>query len=401
MVGHISKRAVDALKRRATLWDDAVRGFVARRRAGAAVVYAVKFRAGGRQRWYRIGTHGSPWTPDTARAEALRLLAEVGRGHDPAAVKLGARTAPTVGELVDRFLSEHAGAKLKPSTAREYRKLCNNLLRPALGPRRVADVTRADLARLHHAHRGTPTQANRMIAMASKMFTLAERWGLRPDGSNPCRNLEKFKQRPRERFLTVEEFGRLGAVLAAAERGPIQVPRKDGTMAPVIVSPFAVAAVRLLALLGARSGEILNLEWAHVDLARGCLRLPDSKTGQKVVHLNTAAVAVLEALPHVEGTPPYVLPGARAGRPLGGFRHAWGKIRAAAGLSGVRPHDLRHSFASVGVGAAGLNLPLVGALLGHTQASTTQRYSHLGADPVKAAAEAVGARVAAALEGGA
>ena len=364
---------------------------------GGAKTYVVQYRAGGRVRRYTIGRHGAPWTPDTARTEALSLLGDVARGLDPASVKIGARGTPTVGELIERFLTAHVDAKLKARTATEYKKLCANLLRPALGTRRVTDVTRADIARLHHMHRGTPIQANRLLAVCGKMFALSERWGLRPDGSNPCRHVEKYRESRRERFLAMEEWGRLGRVLATAERSALTVPHPDGTNGTVSVSPYALAAIRLLAFTGARSAEVLDLEWTHVDTERGCLRLPDSKTGAKVIHLNAPALTVLTTLPRVEGTP-YVIAGARAGRPLGGLRQAWEAIRAAAGLTGVRLHDLRHSFASVGVGA-GLSLPIIGALLGHSQPATTARYTHLGADPVRAAGEAVGARVAAALSG--
>jgi integrase len=152
------------------------------------------------------------------------------------------------------------------------------------GARKVADVTRHDVAKLHHAHFDTPYQANRVLAVLSKMLNLAERWGIRPDGSNPCRHIEKFAERRRERMLSPEELARLGDALAGHD-----------------ASPYAVAAIRLLILTGARLGEVLGLRWDWVDFERGEARLPDSKSGAKTLHLPPPALAVLSELPRIEG----------------------------------------------------------------------------------------------------
>ena len=239
-----------------------------------------------------------------------------------------------------------------------------------------------------------------MLATLSKMFNMAERWGLRPVGTNPCRGLEKYRERPRRRYLSGEELGRLGATLATAERdGALPVPGLEGPQERRrSVDLFAVAAIRLLLFTGARLSEILTLRWDVVDLERACLRLGDSKTGQKDVHLNAPALAVLAALPRVDGCP-YVIAGRLADRPRPDLNGPWTAIRAAAGIPDLRLHDLRHSFASVAVGA-GLALPLIGGLLGHAQPATTARYAHLQDDPLKAAAERIGDRLAAAIGGG-
>lgn len=223
MRGRITKRAVDALAAPATgeavLWDDALAGFGVRVRPGNVKAYVVLYRAGaGRSaplRKVTIGKHGSPWTPDTARTEAKRLLGLVAGGADPAGVKSERRMAESMADLAARFLAEHVDAKRKDRTAAEYRRLLDKIILPALGKKKIGDVTRADIARLHHANRDAPYQANRMLAVLSKMFNLAEAWGIRPDGSNPCRHIERNPERGRERMLSAAELARLGDALAA------------------------------------------------------------------------------------------------------------------------------------------------------------------------------------------
>jgi hypothetical protein len=194
MTGKISKRTVDAMKPGVLLWDRDLRGFAARRRASDAAVYLVKYRtAGGRQRWYRIGPHGSPWTPDTARAEALQVLAAVGRGRTRPARRASARTAATMGTLFDRFLSDHVETKLRPSTQAEYRKTIAAVLRPALGPLPVATVTSDDVSAPAPKDAATPVHANRPWRCSPKVLHMAEQWGLRPSGSNPARGIQKYR----------------------------------------------------------------------------------------------------------------------------------------------------------------------------------------------------------------
>src|SRR5438477_1001607 len=386
----ITKRSVDALRpaadaSEAVIWDTEVKGFGVRAQRGGSKSYIVHYRAGtGRGaplRKLTIGKHGAPWTPETARKEARRLLGLVEGGADPAAAKIARKEAPTIADLVERFFAEHAQAKRKASTALVYRQLLDRVVLPALGKRKVVDITRADVAKFHHENRAAPYQANLMRAMISKMFNLAEVWGLRPDGSNPCRHVEKFRERKRERMLSPAELAQLGDALAVFEG-----------------SPYAVAAVKLLLFTGARLGEVLGLRWEWIDFERGEAKLPDSKSGAKTLHLPPPALQVLTDLRRLEGNP-HVIVGQKAGAAMGDIQTPWRAIRGAAGLDDVRLHDLRHAFASVAA-SSGMGLPIIGKILGHTQAATTHRYAHLASDPVKAAAAAVAGKIAAAMRSG-
>ena len=387
MLTKITKRAVDAVQPNGAdqfLWDSDLKGFGLKVTAGGNKVYILQYRKGGRgapTRRVTIGRHGA-LTPDQARKEAARLSGAVAHGADPAAARSAEKAAPTVTALTERFLAEHVATKTKPRTAAEYRRLVANIVVPTIGRKRVRDVTRADISRLHHERRDTPYDANRALAVLSKMFTLAEKWGERADGSNPCRHVERYAERRRERMLSADEFGRLADALKASGR-----------------SPYILAAIKLLIFTGARLSEILDLRWEWVDFERGEARLPDSKTGAKTLHLPAPALAVLAELPRLEGNP-YVIVGNVAGARLVNLEKPWRAIRKAAGLHDVRLHDLRHAFASVAA-SSGMGLPIIGKMLGHVHAATTHRYAHLASDPVKAAAATVANKIADAMQGNA
>jgi integrase len=221
--------------------------------------------------------------------------------------------------------------------------------------------------------------AAQCVALASAIFVFAAARGLRAD--NPARGIKKAPVRKVERFLSEAEIARLAEALD-------EEANRSG-------NPYPSAAIKLLLLTGCRRGEIVNLRWDQVDFEHECMRLPDSKTGAKVVYLNAPARALLQELPLMSDNP-RVIPGMRAESASASIENSWGRVRAGAGLVGVRLHDLRHSFASVGA-AGGLSLPIIGALLGHKHATTTARYAHLSADPLRAANDAVGARIAAAM----
>ena len=378
----ITKRIVDALRphdRERVVWDDEIRGFGVRVHPTGKRVYIVKYRHKGRVVKTTIGPHG-PIAPAEARARAAEIITAARTGKDPAAVggRHGAR-GPTMAELARRFLEEYVSSHCKPGTRTVYRSALENHVIPRLGNRRVADIERADIVALHHELRATPYQANRTVQILSRFFTLSEIWGLRPDGSNPCRHVKRFREEKRERFLSDAEYGRLGAALKQGEEQGLE-------------PPAVTAAIRLLMLTGCRRSEILTLHWEHVDLEAGELRLPDSKTGAKVVHLGDPAVAVLRAVPRREDDP-FVIAGSRPGRPIKDLHHYWQRIRTRAGLEGVRIHDLRHSYASGGL-LVGEGLPMIGKLLGHSNVHMTARYAHLANDPLKSAANRIANRIA-------
>jgi integrase len=382
-VPKLTKRAIEALgipARDVTIFDDDLAGFGLRLKPTGSRSFLIQYRnRGGRTRRLTIGAYGR-LTPQQARAMAVQLLAAVDRGEDPSEQRFASLHAPTLEEFAARYIEDHAEKKKKASSVGEDRKLLRRYLLPAFGKRKMADISRAEVARLHGGLAATPYQANRVLALLSWMFNLAERWGVRPDGSNPCRHVPRFREHQRHRFLSDDELARLGATLTEAEQQGLAVP---------------VAAVRLLLLTGCRLSEILRLSWAEVDFDHHFLRLKDSKTGPKVVPLGAAALALLSTLPRLPDNP-FVLPGHRLGAHRGTLQSAWQHLRRLADLPDVRLHDLRHSWASMGV-SAGHGLPVLGAILGHQKPATTARYAHLADHPLRAAADHIAGEMAAAL----
>ena len=429
----ITKRLVEAAETRDKgyiLFDSELSGFAVRVLPSRSRYYIIQYNHGRMKRRVTIGKHGV-LTAEKARRQALILLASVSRGEDPAGERQAERNAITVAQLAERFDREHIAVRLKPSTAKEYRRSLHRLILPALGRLKVADVSRADIARFHHELRHIPYQSNRNLEIVSKMFGLAELWGLRPDGSNPRRHIKKYPEEKRQRYLSAAELAALGEALSRAESQGIE-------------DEYAIAAIRLLIFTGCRLGEIMTLRWEFVDEAGSCLRLPDTKTGARVVHLGTPALGVLRGIRRQLGNP-WVICGRLPRSRRTDLQPPWQRVRKratvrlwartegseeaglvawiesvyrreplydecvaeaenrkldlTAGLTDVRIHDLRHSFASNAVGL-GQSLPMIGKLLGHTQVQTTARYAHLAADPVQAAAEQVTSSIAAILNGG-
>ena len=380
----LTKRIVDAAEVRAAeyfIWDDDIPGLGLRVLPSGHKGYVVQYRAGRRSRRMSLGP-STVLTCEQARTRAIIIIAAARNGEDPAAERDAGRKAITLKELADRFDREHISLRVKPSTAKEYRRNLKRFILPALGRLTVTGITRADVAKFHLDLRHIPYQANRCLEVISKMFSLAELWGLRPDGTNPRKHIKKYPEEKRERFLSAAELRRVGEVLRELEAEGVELPS-------------AILAVRLLILTGCRLNEIMALKWEYVDCTDKVLRLPDSKTGAKVVHLGQPAIELLKAAARIEDNS-WVITGTLEGKRLSDLQPFWQRVRARAGLKDVRIHDLRHTFASTAV-ATGQGLPMIGKLLGHTQVQTTARYAHLAAAPVKNAADAVSARLQRAL----
>lgn len=420
----LTKRHVDSLKFSPGcdyfVWDEKLRGFGIRvteweNQAGEVFrrkTFVVGYRARSHQRYRRmvLGAYG-PMTVEQARGEALRHLSAISSGSDPLEARQAARRERTVRDLGDDFLAE-VELHRKRTTASEYVRLWKKHALPVFGSKKVVAVTRNDVNDLHVSLQNTPYVANRLHALIGAFFTYAARAGVRAFDDNPARGVVRYTETARERFLTPEEFARLGEALRRAERDGLPTapehrkkPMSEATRkhrpqsadAPVKANPRAVAAIRLLALTGCRESEIRSLRWDAVDVERGYLRLRDSKTGKSIRPLSKSAIEVLNSLDALEGNP-YVLPGRRPGTHLREFDRVWCAVRHAAGLQDVRLHDLRHSYAAVPAGS-GESLLVVRSLLGHKRIATTERYAHLSDDPVKRAAERTASSISAWLAG--
>jgi integrase len=401
----IGLRDVRALGPGAELWDGAVPGFGARRQAGTAVSYVLMYRTReGRQRRFTIGRHGAPWTPDTAREEARRLLGDIVRGTDPAADKRESREAMTIAELCDAYLADAEAGRLltrrgqpkKASTLAIDRGRIERHFKPLLGRHTVAAATRADIERFMHAVaegksaarvktkrrglarvRGGRGTATRAVGLLGAIFSYAVRRGLRAD--NPVHGVIRFADGRRARRLSDAEYAALGAALRTAEAASIW--------------PTAIAAARFLVLTGWRSGEALGLRWSEVDLARRTATLADSKTGHSVRPLSHAACDLLRRMRDF-GAGDLAFPATRGDGRMTGFPKLWARIAKLGELpSDVTPHVLRHSFASLAADL-GYSEPTIASLVGHKGHSITSRYVHSADAVLLAAADAVANRTA-------
>lgn len=375
----ISRRTVERLKveKDTVYWDRTLSGFGVRVYATGSKVYVVQTRSGGRSNRVTIGRHGVI-TAEQARQRAALIIARIKSGKTAVAAPERKGNALTVAELSERYLKEHMDVRCKPSTGERVRSTLRTHVIPEFGDCPIDALEPEKIWALRNRLHATPGAANKALNTLSAMLTLAETWGLVPEGNNPCPQVARYKVRRRERFLTQAEFSRLGRVLSEAEaRGE--------------VSDRSAAAIRLLMLTGCRCGEILRLRWDEVDLERRELRLRDSKTGPRTVPLSPPAARVLSDRPREPGTP-WVLPGTIAGQHLKTIEGPWNKVRVRAGLDDVRLHDLRHSFASRAL-ALGESLPVIGKLLGHSEIQTTARYSHLAEDSVMESAARIAASI--------
>ena len=382
----LTKRVVDAAQpvqgKKVFLWDDELPGFgVSLSWLGhrpATKSYILQYRTRGRRsRRLTLGRY-EVLTCEQARSDARRLLAQVAEGGDPMDERHRLRAESTLGEFAEEYLARVTAKKSKPATLSLYRHLLDRRILPEMGSRKLSAITRHDLVRLHSSMNEIPAMANQVLSLLSVLFRSAESWGLLPTGSDPCRGIPRFPAVKRRRFLSWAELERLGLALAEREHR----------------SPAAILALRLLLLTGMRRGEVMALRWQHVDFERSVLHLPDSKTGAKDVVLGAAALQLLAEAPRESD---WVHTSPRDSRThIRDLSRIWGKIRQEIGIPDVRIHDLRHTFGSVGA-SAGLGLPIVGALLGHSQPSTTARYAHLADAPLRAGADLISGEIEAAL----
>lgn len=388
------------------LFDDSLSGFGVRLTKSAAKTFMFDYRVNGRQRRYTIGKYPA-WSVRAARDEAGRLRHVVDTGGDPLGNRNAMRNAPTVTDLAERYMDEHARPKKRPASADGDQYLIDRFIKPEFGRRKVASITYADVDRLHRKVSTTaPTTANRVVALLSKMFSLSIRWQYRAD--NPATGIERNQEKKRRRYLSGDELRRLTQALndypcmetvrlsraQALETGSRSAWRRRE--APDTGRLQSCNVIRLLLLTGARKGETLRAKWSQIDFDNGTWTKPGATTKQKTDHRIPLSAPALKLLSDMTQDSDYVFPGESGHQK--DIKGAWAALCEMAEIEDCRIHDLRHTYASQ-LASAGLSLPVIGALLGHTQPQTTARYSHLFDDPLREATERVGAIVSASSRG--
>ena len=396
----LTKARIDALKyqgaklahghSRDIRWDDKISGFGVRVYPSGERHFVLSYRIKGRKRLYTIGKYGDPFTLTMAREKAEKLKGGILDGEDPLRHRQEELAAPTVKDLARKYLTDHAEKNKRPASVRDDRAMIEKIILPRLGARKVADITFADVDALHGKLKATPYRANRVVALLSKMFSLAStRWR---DWSrldyNPAKGIVRYPEESRERYLSPSE---LGALTKALAKHPNQI---------------SANAIRLLVLTGARKGEVLGATWDQFDLDEGVWVKPSAHTKQKREHripLNAPALQLLTGMKvDAEGEETdddeFVFPGGGNNGHLIEIKKVWKTVCNEAGIAGCRIHDLRHTYASI-LASSGLSLLVIGQLLGHTQQATTKRYAHIQDDPLREATNRVGSLVDAAAKG--
>ena len=430
-VAKLTKREIEKLKpaeKPYVAWCGALPGFGLSVRPSGVMSFIAQYDFGGRAGSTRRATIGrfGDWTPDEARMEAEDILRAAKRGVDHVEAKAKKKAELTVAELCDEYLRDGCEHK-KPSTVAMDKGRIERHIKPhGIAKMKIGDVRdlhierlKKDIAKTREVPRensdsllkiGGKGTATRTIRMLGGIFSYAVKQKYIKE--NPRKGVELYKDNKNERFLSDEEIQRLGEALREAETVGLPWQPKLGPNAKHVpkiaatarekISPHAIAAIRLLMLTGCRLREILNLQWSHVDLERGILNLPTSKTGAKKVLVGAAALKVLADLERIDGNP-FVIVGEAKDKPRSDLKRPWKRITEHAGLNvdsegnpkALRLHDLRHSFASMGV-ASNLGLSIVGKLLGHASTSTTQRYAHVGESAERRALNEIENKIAAA-----
>lgn len=361
----LTKKMVDATEPKSTgdvwVWDSDVHGFGMRVQASGRKTYVVRYRTRDNVQRKQTIARCSDMPPDQARDLARQIFVSVAQGMDPMAAKHEEKKASvTVEDLQKRYDREWAKPYKKPSSRLVDETNWRLHIIPAMGSKLVREVTRADILTLHGSLSEKPAVANQCMALLSKAFNLAEMWEWRPENSNPCRGVKKYTIQPRELILNVDQIKQLDTTL-------------DKLLAAKKIRKPMVDLVRLLMLTGCRLREIMDARREWVDEARNLLLLPDSKTGQRKIYLSPAAMRIIGGISKKET---WLIPGRGEGVHMDTPYTAWSVIKKAAGLPmELRLHDLRHTAGSLGH-AAGLSQKQIQILLGHKQASTTERYIH-------------------------
>ena len=376
----LTKTAVDAAnpqERDYELRDTTIPGFLVKVTPVGRKIFMIAYvTSSGQRRKPAIGRYGEI-TVEQARGIAQDWLAEVRRGGDPSAERTASRQAPTVKELFDRFITDYSEGRNKPSTVQSNRDRAKRYLIPKLGHLKVPEVTRADIADLMRKMAKTPVSANRMLAMCRKMFNVAEVWGLRPDGSNPCRHVPKYPERGKTRLITDAEMRKLFEYLGRADAEGLE-------------HPFILLAIRLQFEFAARMSEILELEWSWIDFDNRRVVWPDSKTGGMSKPMSAEALRLFRTAPRLEDSP-FVCPSVfDPGKPMSShtYYQGWKRILERAGIPHVGTHGIRHRSAT-DIANSGVPVKVGMALTAHKTVTMFMRYVHTEDDPVRAAAEAV------------
>ena len=347
-------------------WDDLLKGFGLCVRPSGKKTFLLKYRIGrGRGAVIRkqaIGSH-LVVSSEVARLKAKEWLLIASQGKDPCKVD---NDQTSMKEFSKIYIHKYAQIKKKKSSIAEDERLIKLQIIPYFGKTRVKDLTRSMVEKHHGSLHKTPHMANRFLALLSKMMNLAEKWEFRPLFSNPCKHVDRYKEKPREVYLKMDELERLGLAMRKLKN---------------LESEYVLKAIQMLILTGCRTGEILSLKWEYIDFENSCMNLPDTKTGERKIHLNPSALNVLNSM---ERKYEYVFVSRVQNKQITTIRPTWKKICKLANLTNVRPHDLRHTFASHAINS-GFSLPIIAKMLGHADIKTTERYAHLHEDPVNKA----------------
>lgn len=387
MAQTLTKRIAEAANKPGYIWDREVKGFGLVVTESGTKSFILNYRNKDRRsRRKKIGTFGNI-TVEQAREIAKELSYRIAKGEDPVQDGELQRSQPTFADVAAKFMEEHSAVRSRPATHQSNRQLLDSILLPHFGKKKIRSMERQDISDFMFKNRHRPIGANRALATLSSIMSKAELWGYRDRNTNPCFRTEKFPENKRERFLSPEEFAAIDAAMQKAERNLTE-------------SPHVMAMVRIMMHTGCRPGEARNLKWEWVDLNNRVIRLPKEATKErrpKSLFITPYLESVLRSLKRIEDNPYVIASERNDGQPVIDIKKPWDRIKKAAGITTeLHLHDLRHSHASM-ANSLGYSLPMIGALLGHSQAQTTLRYAHLASDQLRSAADEISNAIAASL----